>query len=90
MTQPRLDLWNAPAWRSVPRAQWAIVRSAIGSNNPADIDRAHALCAEYHLDYADLRRVIDAEMADYEAWRLAQNDDAPSAQTRMKGTHNAV
>ena len=84
MKPPRSDLWNAPAWRSVPRAQWAIVRGFIGSNNAADVERAYALCAEYELDYADLRRVIDAEMAAYEAWRLAQNDDAPSAQTRMR------
>ena len=58
------------------------MRGFIGSNNPADVERAHALCAEYELDYADLRRVIDAEMADYEAWRLAQVE--PSAQVRMK------
>ena len=82
MKPPRADLWNAPAWRSVPRAQWAIVRSFIGSNHPADVERAHALCSEYELDYADLRRVIDAEMAAYEAWRLAQVE--PSAQTRMR------
>ena len=88
--KPRADLWNTEPWRSVPRAQWAIVRGFIGSNNPADVERAHAPCSEYHLDYNDLRRVIDAEMAAYEAWRMAQNDDAPSAQTRMKGTHNAV
>ena len=79
--KPRTDLWNAPAWRSVPRSQWAIVRGFIGSNNAADVERAYALCAEYELDYADLRRVIDAEMAAYEAWRLAQVE--PSAQTRM-------
>ena len=82
--KPRADLWNAPAWRGVPRERWAIVRGYIGSNHPADVERAHALCAEYELDYADLRRVIDAEMAAYEAWRLAQNDDAPEAQTRMR------
>ena len=81
--KPRTDLWNTPPWRTVPRDMWAIVRNYIGSNAPADIERAHTLCREYGLNYDEMRRVIDAEMIEYERARMAALLAQPAGAARM-------
>lgn len=59
-----IDAPETGPWASVPLHRRSIARAYINSENEDDRERANAICKQYDLDYAEMRRVVLAEMTE--------------------------